>query len=101
MSVLSARRALLGPHAPPLPVTGPWPLRKWLQAFDQGVQRLGFEFILLPETTEGAMAAAQQAEEAGGAGGAPHGARALARPSLLPSCNPAPGRPVALSSIRH
>lgn len=75
VSVLAARRALLGASAPPLAVAGPWPLRKWLQAFEQNVQKLNFTFLLLPETTRENMLRADEAD----GGGAPFGARALVR----------------------
>lgn len=72
VSVLSARRELLGPSAPPLLVAGPWPLRKWLDAYAKNIQNLSFDFILLPETT---LENITKVSETGSNG--PHGARAL------------------------
>ena len=41
VSILRARRELLGAAAPPLLVCGPWPLQRWLAAYSAHVEPIG------------------------------------------------------------
>jgi ribonuclease Z len=70
LSVLAARSRLLGPDAPPLPVVGPWPLRRFLELHAAGVEPLAFRFLDLATTTaerlDEAAAAAEQVDLDGG-----------------------------------
>ena len=50
-SVLQARRAVLGPQAPPLPVIGPYYLHQVLKGW-QAVQPLAFHFIDTRQTID-------------------------------------------------
>ena len=58
VSLLARRRALLGgAAAPPLLVVGPWPLNRWLTAYQAAVEPLSFRFVDLVDTTAARMAA--------------------------------------------
>jgi ribonuclease Z len=65
LSILAARARLLGPGCAPLPVVGPWPLRRFLAEHAAGVEPLAHRFIDLATTT-----AERQAEQAAGAAAA-------------------------------
>ena len=51
ISLLAARRRVLGPDAPPICVVGPWPLRAFIGAHASGVEPLLHRFLDLALTT--------------------------------------------------